>query len=158
MLAVKIILTIIILFYTFVGTAFIAYSQNSFFGIVFIVLILLSSAYGLYRMFRSYKAKTIYLCIVAIASIFNIILGHLTAGALCGAYFMFYKAIFGDPNCFFVQNISLCFWVGFLLLTLFEAYRKTELKYTLFWKAYYVAAQLNILAIIGFCFYMYIKR
>lgn len=157
MQAIRIILSIILLIMIFVSICGLL-SSNDFRNSTLFVLTLLMSALALYCLCRLQQKKTVYLSSALIFSFFVMVFGHLTAGSFCGAYTKFYETIYGEPYCYSVQTMSLFLWVGYSLMTCFELGRNPETKITIFWKVYSVAAMTNLLALIGFCLYEYLKR
>lgn len=148
MLAIRLILALIIIGVMGLGIAgFVPHLDcTSFIGITITIFVFSSC---LFKLCISEKIKTVYLCLTVVAAYSITCAGHLWAGCLSGIFAKLFMMVYGPSNCAGIGFVSMFFWLGFVLVTTLELYRKPEKKLSIWWKIYAVFALANILAVIG---------
>ena len=148
MLAAKLILVLILFAVASLGVSEFASNLNAT-GCSGMLLTLFIFSTSIYKLMRTDKIKTVYLCI-AIAVAYVVLNCHFHAGILSSFYSRFYRAVYGEQNYSVLGSVLFFFWLGFLFLTTTELFRKTEQKLSIFWKIYAVLALVNVISVVGF--------
>ncbi len=103
---------------------------------------------SIYKVLNSDKIKTVYLCAIVTVAFTVFCFSYFDSGQMFVEYVRIYKLVNNEKIYSTVQSISNIFWLGFVLITTAELYRKPESKLSIPWKIYAVFALINCVVVV----------